>query len=31
MTTGTAIAIVAITIPFVVFALVLFWADLQTR
>jgi hypothetical protein len=31
MPTDTMLAIVAITIPFLVFAGVLFWAELQTR
>jgi hypothetical protein len=31
MTTSTILAMAAITIPFVIFATVLHWADLQTR
>jgi hypothetical protein len=31
MTDGTMLAIAAFAIPFLVFAAVLFWAELQTR
>lgn len=31
MPIDTAAAMIAVTIPFIVFAAVLFWADLQTR
>jgi hypothetical protein len=31
MSTGTIAAMIAVTIPFVVFAVMLYWAERQTR